>query len=327
MTEPTNQFMMSDDLDDISALAPAEWLAALRDIALELGQFEQIGRDHAAAYLEGDDVLLVSFCSQAQAAAVSPNGYPVGFNIALDNGWSHLSLVSLSDEGGAPWFRASDLYAYFDSLVLEGLFEDFDRVVFYGAGAAGYAACAYSVTAPGAEVIAIAPQATLEGRLSSWDPRFKSAKRADFTTRYGFAPAMLDGAGKATVIYDPLVAEDAVHAALFNATHIERRPVQDLGADPEALLMAAGALEPMLQAAADEHLDPRTLTRLLRLRRSQRSYLRAKLNRLETMKRPAYVAALSRFTLKSFGRAPRFARALKEAEAAMGHTASEDTSA
>lgn len=58
--------------------------------------------------------------------------------------------------------------------------EDFDRVVFYGAGAAGYAAAAYSITAPQAELVLIAPRATLDPGLAGWDERHRIARRINF---------------------------------------------------------------------------------------------------------------------------------------------------
>ena len=61
--------------------------------------------------------------------------------------WSHMALISDSDT----WFRDPAVYGWFDRLVDEGFFDEFDRVLFYGAGPCGYAAAAFSVSAPGAQ--------------------------------------------------------------------------------------------------------------------------------------------------------------------------------
>jgi hypothetical protein len=53
--------------------------------------------------------------------------------------------------------------------LITGFFDDFDQVVFYGAGQCGYAAAAFSVATPGATVVAIQPQATLDPRVTEWD--------------------------------------------------------------------------------------------------------------------------------------------------------------
>ena len=50
---------------------------------------------------------------------------------------------------GDTWFRDNRVYGYFDRLIADGFFEDFDTVIFYGAGSCGYAAAAFSVAAPG----------------------------------------------------------------------------------------------------------------------------------------------------------------------------------
>jgi hypothetical protein len=47
-------------------------------------------------------------------------------------------------------------------------FDDFDRVLFYGGGAAGCAAVAFSVAALDALVLVIQPQATLCRRQADW---------------------------------------------------------------------------------------------------------------------------------------------------------------
>ena len=64
------------------------------------------------------------------------------------------------------WFRYPKVHAYFNRLVDDGFFDDLDKVVFYGAGPCGYAAATFSVAAPGATVVAIQPQATLDPRVT-----------------------------------------------------------------------------------------------------------------------------------------------------------------
>ena len=117
---------------------------------------------------------------------------PLGAEHRAAGGWSHLCLIAEGDT----WFRDPAVYAYFDRLVDDAFFEDFDHVLFYGAGMAGYAACAYSVAAPGAQVLALNPRATLDPAAGRWDDRDRAARRLDFTSRYGYAPDMLEGAAQ-----------------------------------------------------------------------------------------------------------------------------------
>ena len=81
--------------------------------------------------------------------------------------------------------------------MMTGFFDDFDHVVFYGAGPCKYAAAAFSVAAPAATVDAIQPQTTLDPRITDWDDRYMKMRRTDFTSRYGYAPDMLDAAEQA----------------------------------------------------------------------------------------------------------------------------------
>ncbi|WP_417259159.1 phosphoadenosine phosphosulfate reductase [Celeribacter sp.] len=317
--------LASADLDDISKLPRNAWCAALDDTAEELGYFEQLGRDHACAFIEGNDTLLVSFDNFERSTKTSANGYPEAFNLALDNGWSHLSILAHNGPAAAKWFRSPAVYDYFDRLVDDGFFEEYDRVVFYGAGPNGYAACAYSVTAPGATVIALAPQATLDSRLTSWDNRFPSTRRADFTSRYGFAPHMIEGAQAALVLYDPYQTEDAMHAALFNAPHVTRRPVPHFGADIETSLVDMDILEPLLIHAMEGTLTPAVLTRLLRARRHNMPYLRRLLREVEAHGNPHRVVTLCRAVTARVPTARRFRMALKAAQRAIGSQSDKTT--
>ena len=107
------------------------------------------------------------------------------------------------------------------SLVYDKFFDDFDQVVFYGAGPRGYAAAAFSVAAPGATIVALQPQATLDPRVTEWDDRHLKIRRTHFTSLYGYAPDMLDAAKQAYVIYDPYERLDAAHAAMFTRSNVK----------------------------------------------------------------------------------------------------------
>ncbi|MEO1953011.1 MAG: hypothetical protein ABGX09_23340, partial [Thioclava sp.] len=133
--------------------ADTDWRARLEAIADETGYYEPLGADHEVLFHDDSPVLIVSFETRAQIEADREEALPFGYKIARDEGWSALSVIA-SDES---WFRDPAIYAYFDRLVDEAFFEDFDRVVFYGAGPGGYAAAAFSVAAPGATVVALDP--------------------------------------------------------------------------------------------------------------------------------------------------------------------------
>lgn len=282
---PERARIMTDiDSDIMLDASPAkdrgEWLAIMKTIAEEAGSFEPVGPSHAALFLDNSPTLLVSFDSYA-AARLRPKQLPVGAELADECDWSYLCL--LSDAG--PWYRDAAVYAHFDSLVDDGFFEGYDRVLFYGAGPSGYAAAAFSVTSPGARVLLLNPVATLSPALAGWDTRFRPARRLDFTARYGFAPDMIEGALAATVIVDPSRDLDAMHAALFHAPHVQQFAARLAGPDVEATFTRIGILNYLISAAMEGKLTAAGFGALWRKRRDDLSYLRQL--QVNTMPHPA----------------------------------------
>jgi hypothetical protein len=301
---------MSDLLSLSADLTDDEWLAEIDTHGEERGYFEPVGPDHAALFLdESLDVLLVSFDSIASARAGSASGLPHAMLIAEERGWSHLSILSKT----TGWFRDSSVYGYFDRLVDDGFFEDFDHVLFYGVGPAGYAACAYSVTAPGATVIAVAPQATLDPRIASWDDRFTRARSRDFSSRYGYAPDMLEAAQAAYILHDPTVDLDAMHAALYRGEPNHSIRLRHTGPRIGTELQDMRILGPLFDAAVDGTLTPLSFYKAFRKRRDYPPYLRALLNRVHVEGRHFLTALLCRAVLarKSL---PQFESQLKVSE-------------
>ena len=256
-------------LDASAATDGADWLDRMQAVGEEAGTFEPMGSAHHAVFLDNAPTLLVTFDSYAAAKGRSKY-LPVGMQLADECDWSHLCL--LSDAG--PWYRDPAVYDYFDGLVDNGFFDRFDRVLFYGAGASGYAAAAYSVSSPGARVLLLNPVATLKPSLAGWDTRHTKARRLDFTSRYGFAPDMVDGALQATVICDPSEPADAMHAALFHATHVQRLTARLAGPDLEAGFDRMGILNHIIAAAMAGSLTPSRYGILWRKRREDLTYLR-----------------------------------------------------
>ena len=294
-------------------LTDEEWLSEIEEIGKDRGYYERVGNHHAALFLdESLDVLLVSFDTIASARAGTSSGIPHGMLQSEINGWSHLSLIAKKPS----WFRDKAVYGYFDRLVDEAFFEDFDTVIFYGAGAAGYAAAAFSVAAPGATVIVISPQATLDPAVAPWDDRFVSMRRKDFTSRYGYAPDMLDAADAAYVLYDPFEELDAMHAALFRGPQIHHVRVRHGGGGLGRIVQDMNILGGVFRNAVEGTLSTRTIHRLLRKRRDYLPYLRNVLNRLHVEDRQYLIGLLCRSVLER-KQAPRFKHHLEQAEQAL----------
>ena len=266
MSDTTLSFAAEFDKAD-----PAAWHATLRRVGEEFGYVEDLGPGHTACFLDAGTRLLVTFENAQTLRRSTPDGAPRGFAFAKHEGWSHLGLIS----EGESWFREPRIFGYIDRLIDDGFFEDFDEVLFYGAHAGGYAAAAYSVAAPGARVLALRPQATLDPRIAGFDTRYTAQRRTDFTSRYGYAPDMLDAAAQAWIVFDPMQRLDAIHAALFTRANVTPLRCMGLGARLDQTFDALGMHDDLLRAAMAGTLDTLGFARMIRARRNNAGYLRA----------------------------------------------------
>lgn len=287
--------------ESLSGLTEKAWLGALEEIADEVGYFQPLSAKHNAAFVDAGKTLLVTFETLQSVQAMNSKGHPVGFEMVRQEEWSLLSFFS----DGQTWFRDPSIYRYFDRLIDDGFFEDFERVIFYGAGSCGYAAAAFSVAAPGAQVLALNPQATLDPRVTEWDGRFRRMRRVSFSDRYGYAPDMLDAAERATVIYDPRVELDAMHAALFTRANVDKLRMTYFGGALDLQMMRLDILYPLLSAIGAGDPVPSEFHMLHRQRRSDRNYLRAVLSDTEDAKRWNFAKAICDHAVAELN-APRF---------------------
>ena len=198
------------------------------------------------------------------------------------------------------------VFRYIDRLIDDGFFEDFDQVIFYGAGPCGYAAAAFSVAAPGAKVVVVQPQATLDPRVTEWDDRFTHMRRTSFTNRYGYAPDMLDAADQAFVLYDPAEDLDAMHAALFTRPNVTKLRMRFMGGALQTDLMEMQILLRLLAKVGTGKLDEDSFAKLYRARRDYNRYLRGLMARLDSRERYYMTALLCRNVVRRLVTAPRF---------------------
>lgn len=243
----------------------------------------------------------MSFETFETARTMLPEAHPISWTFSKTLGWSSLTLLC----DGDTWFRDDTVYRYFDPLVDEGFLEDFDDVIFYGAGSCAYAAAAFSVTCPGAKVLALAPQATLAPSSAGWDDRYRPNRRLDFKSRYGFAPDMIDAAEKAYIVYNPTVKEDAMHACLFSTPNVTHLAAPRLGSDLQKHFWEMGVLEVLISEASSGRLDANQFARHMRARRDHLPYLRRLLAELIDADRAWLQALLCKNTGERLD-APRF---------------------
>ena len=304
MTAPT--LPGADSIDASAATDRNSWLALIDEIGEGAGYFQTVGARHWAFFSDQSPTLIVSFETVDQIRA-RPGQMPQAHAIAEAQGWSHLCLIA----DGETWYRDPAVYAFFDRLVDDAFFEDFDRVLFVGAGMAGYAAAAYSVTAPGATVLAITPRATMAPDLAGWDIRNRSARKLDFTSRYGYAPDMIEGVGRVFVLYDPTVRADAMHAALFRAPFVTPLLMRHAGEKLDAVLGELDMMPGLIGEALAGELTVTSFARAWRKRRDFGVYLKSLLTVAAAKGHPKREIMICRSVTQRM-RAPKFHRRLSE---------------
>jgi hypothetical protein len=299
--------MAETDMTAASAAASGgDWLSAMDLIAEDDGYLERLGARHWAFFAEDQPQLLVTF-ERAETIRARESQLPAAYEMAKARGWSILTLIA----EGETWWRDRAVWGYFDRLVDDAFFDDFDQVLFHGAGPAGYAACAYAVAAPGARVLAVAPRATLDPEVAGWDRRNLAARRLDFTSRYGYAPDMTEGAGHVWLVHDPLHAPDAMHAALYRAPWVTPLKARRTGEATERALVGVGVLDKVLEDAMAGTLTPAGFARHWRSRRSYAAYLKTILAQAAAKNRPELEKRICRSVTRRM-KAPKFAARLAE---------------
>ena len=139
-------------------------------------------------------------------------------------------------------------------------------------------------------------------------------RRTDFTTRYGYAPDMLDAADQAYVIYDPYVAMDAAHAAMFTRSNVKKLRIPNMGSNPQSEMKKMDVLLPLILTAADDNLTTLRFAKLMRARRNNRAYLYRLVQKCDSEGRGALTKMLCEHVTGRF-KAPRFARRLAKFDA------------
>ncbi|WP_439103255.1 phosphoadenosine phosphosulfate reductase [Celeribacter marinus] len=286
-----------------------EWRASLREVGAREGFYEELGRDHTALLVKRGDTLIVTFENLDDVYADGKDKMPWGYGFVERRGWSMLGMMAHD----WTWYRDEAVFDFFDRLKAEGFFNDYKRVIFYGASMGGYAAAAFSAAHPGAGVVLISPQATLSRADASWETRYRKGWSRDFTSRYGFAPDMVKSAEYVYLFYDPLSPLDAMHAALFRGENLRKMRCRYFGHRIASLWVKLGILTPIVEGAISGTLTDKEFYHLLRRRRDERRYQKEMLARLQKRGRAAWVA---HYCAAIIARAPGpvFRRALKEAK-------------
>lgn len=259
---------------------PADAAAGWGQIATELagqdGWYRPGTNGHSFLFTpRSKDTLVVTFDNLDIAMTKRDDRRPWGYSFIKEQGWSMLGVLA----GGWTWYREPWVYEQFDQLKADGFFDQFKRVVFYGASMGGYAACAFAPAAPGCDVVAISPQSTVDKSIVPWETRYKVVWGRDFTGKYGDAAETSKAARQVSILYDPYEPLDAQHAARFTGTNVRHLRAPLLGHRLGSSLNQMGILSPIILGALDGSLDSHDYYKLLRTRKNSLRYQRELFNR------------------------------------------------
>ncbi len=269
------------------------WAEIARGLAGPDGFFRANDR-HSFLYIPRGRTLVVTFDNLDIAMGKLEDRRPWGFAFIEKQGWSMLGVMA----NGWTWYRDPWVSAQFDDLAAAGFFAGFERVVFYGASMGGYAACAFCGAAPGADVVAISPQSTVDRAVVPWETRYKTVWGADFSGKYGDAAHVSAAARRISLIYDPYEPLDAGHADRFAAANVMKLRANLLGHRLGSSLLQMGILNPIILGALNGSLTEAAFYRALRARRQSPRYQRELFERLLAARHPKLARRLGDWVLR-----------------------------
>ncbi|WP_323008031.1 hypothetical protein [Pseudorhodobacter sp.] len=289
-------FTASDVIVPMVAQAEESWAEIAAGLAGKDGFYRE-GGEHAMLFIKRSDTLVVTFDNLDIAMEKRDDKRPWGFAFIEKQGWSMLGVTA----AGWTWFRDPWVYAQFDDLKENGFFKPFKRVVFYGASMGAYGACAFALACPGADVVAISPQSTLDKTLVPFETRYKTAWGRDFSGPYGDAAHVSATAGRVTLIYDPYEPLDAGHVNRFNAANVVKLRAPLLGHRLGSSLQQMGILSPIVLAALNGTLSEAEFYQKLRARKGFARYQKELFKRALDKGHPELARRMGRWVLTHGG--------------------------
>ncbi|NSY37561.1 hypothetical protein [Leisingera sp. ANG59] len=288
------------------ALPPSgEWSKVARGLAGKEGFFDEL-EEHSFLFMPRGGTLVVTFDNLDIAMTKRDERRPWGFSFIEAQGWSMLGVMA----NGWTWFRHQEVTRKFEELRDSGFFQQFSRVVFYGASMGGYAAAAFAAAAPGSTVFAISPQSTLDKSIVPWEMRYKKVWGRDFSGPFGDASQASQGAGDVHIMFDPYVTADAAHAARFTGSNVTFWRCPLLGHRLGSSLQQMGVLQEIARGAIAGDLTPHRFHRLLRKRHGFPRFQRELANLALDRGHPGLAKQVCAYVLRQ--RDDRFFRRMKE---------------
>jgi hypothetical protein len=206
--------------------------------------------------------LVVSF-DNISIAREEGQRWPWGFKVL----WQEMGCSVLGVMGAQRnWFRSEFVHDAFEALRDQGFFEQFDEVLFYGASMGGFAALVYQQCAPGANVLAIAPQSTLNRTILPQEDRWGWTTKLDWEGRFNDAAGATGTAGDVFIIADPYYKPDFDQVSRITGDNVTWLHTPFMGHQLPNAFVVMGIMKQLLYAAAESTLTPALFYRLFRAR-------------------------------------------------------------
>ncbi|MEM9709600.1 MAG: glycosyltransferase family 2 protein [Pseudomonadota bacterium] len=245
--------------------------------ARKFGGFFWQGPENALAYFPGSKRLVVSFDHRGLLGGDGAR-WPWAMNfLHRDLGCSILGVMALHQNG----FRHSFAEASFEALRGAGFFGRFDQILLFGAGVGGFAASEFQHAAPGARVLALSPQSTLQPSASQRETRSTSSQKRHGSGRFADGPGVTDAEAEVYVVSDPYDLRDQAQLARLQGENLVIFRTPFMGQGLPRALEAMGMLKPLVTGALDGSLEAKAFYRMFRARRDCRRYLQDLLSAAE----------------------------------------------
>jgi len=234
--------------------------------------------------------LLVSFDNLADVNDRSALRVPWGYKFARDRDASHLGVFAHKPF----WYRDPGLIARLERLAADGFFEGYGRVLFAGVSMGGFGALTFSRLVPGAHVLAIDPQSTLDEALVPWEERYERGRKQDWSLAYGDAANQLATAACVNVLYDPHIEPDRRHFERLRGASVTGLKCWFGNHKTAVFLRRMDLLKPVMEAALFDELTPALFYRLYRKRQVMPWYTRKLLRRCKAQGHPGLADRVAR---------------------------------
>ncbi|MFV0493382.1 MAG: alpha/beta hydrolase family protein [Pseudorhodobacter sp.] len=236
------------------------------------GAFRVVASRAALWFEPGDAVLIVSFDNLATIDTPYPRPAWLRDRI-LAMGHSILGVQSFAKD----WHRNGDSADLLRRLEATGFFTKYRRIVFIGASMGGMGALNLATLVPGAAVIALSAQSTMNREIAPFERRFRWAVRnSDWKT-----PEFLDAAkavrdlDQVVLVYDGRMVEDRQHAERMVGPNVTLVRLDHATHEAIRVVMKCGALVPLIEDVVALGRPGQAFWQAMRNRRAVRKWARA----------------------------------------------------